>query len=126
MKHRYRNTGPTPAVVEAVCERAGHSCEVCEAAVGDRRGVDHHIHHRRPRAAGGSRRPDTNEPPNLMLLCPGCHEDIESNRAVALGAGWLLTQMDDPTQVAVPVRRDQWKYLTVAGRYSDSPPGTER
>ena len=49
---RYKATGPTRDVVEVVYERAGYSCEICTAAVGDRRGVDHHIHHRRPRAAG--------------------------------------------------------------------------
>jgi predicted HNH restriction endonuclease len=125
MRSRYRNTGPTAAVVDLVYERASHSCEVCTCAVGDRRGIDHHIHHRRPRGAGGSRRPDTNQPQNLLLLCPDCHLDIETHRGVAQSMGWLLTQQDDPARVAVLVHRDRWFYLTADGRYADSPPGTE-
>ena len=117
MKTRYRNTGPRPDVVDAVYERAGHSCEVCLCAVGDRRGEDHHIHHRRPRAAGGSKRPDTNSPANLLLLCPGCHSDIEANRTISYAMGWLIRQNQNPTEVAVLVHRDRWAYLTADARY---------
>ncbi len=126
MKRRYRNTGPVSEVVEAVYERAGWSCEICTDAVGDRRGVDHHIHHRRPRAIGGTQRPDTNRPPNLMLLCPGCHTTVESRRGEAQAMGWLVSQYDDPTTVAVLVQRDRWVYLTADGGYSDNPPGGEQ
>lgn len=123
LARRYNATGPVPAVVEAVYERAGWSCEVCTEGVGDRRGVDHHIHHRRPRAAGGSKRPDTNLPPNLLLLCPDCHAQIESHRAVAQSMGWLVVQAANPADVAVLMQRDRWVYLTADGRYSDEPPG---
>lgn len=117
MKTRYRNTGPRPDVVDAVYERAQHSCEVCTEAVGDRRGEDHHIHHRRPRAAGGSRRPDTNSPANLLLLCPECHRQIEGNREISFGMGWLLRQNQNPVEVRVLVQRDRWVYLTADARY---------
>lgn len=50
---RIRGTGPDRGVVDAVYERAGHSCEICGVGVGPVRGTDHHLHHRRPRAAGG-------------------------------------------------------------------------
>lgn len=116
MKSRYRNTGPHPDVVDAVYERAGHSCEVCTAAVGDRRGEDHHLHHRRPRAAGGSRRPDTNSPANLLLLCPECHRQIEANREISYGMGWLLRQSQNPVEVRVLVQRDRWVFLTADAR----------
>jgi 5-methylcytosine-specific restriction protein A len=119
---RYRSTGPAPDVVDVVYERAGHSCEVCTEGVGDRRGVDHHVHHRRPRAAGGSRRPETNSPSNLLLLCPECHDQIESNRSVARSVGWLVSQGADPASVRVLVQRDRWVWLTGDGRYSDVPP----
>lgn len=123
MKRRYSATGPAPDVVDAVYERAGWSCEVCTDPVADRRGIDHHIHHRRPRGSGGSRRPDTNLPSNLLLLCPGCHADIESNRAIAQAMGWLVVQTADPAEVAVLVQRDRWVYLTTTGEYAQTPPG---
>lgn len=121
MKSRYRNTGPRPDVVEAVYERAQHSCEVCTEAVGDRRGEDHHLHHRRPRAAGGSRRPDTNSPANLLLLCPECHSQIESHRTISFSMGWLLSQRQEPSKVRVLVQRDRWVFLTHEASYADAP-----
>lgn len=125
LSRRYKATGPAPDVVEQVYERAGYSCEVCTEQVGDRRGVDHHIHHRRPRGAGGSRRADTNLPSNLLLLCPGCHQDIESHRGVAQSMGWLVVQGVDPASVAVLVQRNRWVYLTADGGISDEPPEVE-
>jgi 5-methylcytosine-specific restriction protein A len=122
LKIRTKSTGPAQDVVDAVYERASHSCEACSAAVGPVRGLDHHVHHRRPRAMGGTDRPDTNLPSNLLLLCPPCHADVESRRATALEHGHLLWQADDPAQVAVLIRRDRWRYLTVAGGYSVHPP----
>lgn len=121
MHRRYKATGPPQDVVEAVHERAGWSCEVCTAAVGDRRGTDHHLHHRRPRAAGGSKAPETNLPSNLLLLCPPCHHDIESNREISREMGWLVPQGVDPATVRVLVLRDRWVYLTAAGTYADAP-----
>lgn len=117
MKTRYRNTGPSSDVVDAVYERAMHSCEVCTESVGDRRGEDHHIHHRRPRGAGGSRRADTNSPANLLLLCPECHRQIEGHREVSFGMGWLLRQSQNPVEVKVLVQRDRWVFLTADARY---------
>jgi 5-methylcytosine-specific restriction protein A len=122
LSRRYKATGPPSDVVEVVYERAQWSCEICTEGVGDRRGVDHHVHHRRPRAAGGSRRGDTNLPSNLLLLCPPCHSDIESHRAVAQSMGWLVVQGVDPAEVATLVQRDRWAYLTADGRYAGSPP----
>lgn len=119
---KLKPTGPSPGVVDAVYERACWSCECCGIAVGPWRGTEHHIHHRRPRAAGGSRRPDTNLPSNLLLLCPPCHDDIESHRAVAQSQGLLVTQVDDPATTAVLIRRDRWLYLTTDGHYSRTPP----
>lgn len=125
MKSKVTSTGPARDVVDAVGERAGHSCEICSAAVGPRRGVDHHIHHRRPRAAGGTSRPDTNLPSNLLLLCPGCHERVESRRALALELGWLVPQTADPAYIPVLIRHERWCYLTRAGGYSTHPPSIE-
>lgn len=123
LARRYKSTGPASDVVDAVYERAGWSCEVCTEPVGDRRGIDHHVHHRRPRAVGGSKRTDTNLPSNLLLLCPPCHADIESHRAEAQSMGWLVVQAADPAEVAVLVQCDRWVYLTADGSYSQTPTG---
>lgn len=121
-RSRPRNTGPTSAVVDAVLERAQYACEVAGCPLGDRRGVDWHLHHRRPRQQGGTRRRDTNAPCNLLLLCPPHHAEIESHRSVAYSVGWLLRQNDNPAEVAVLVQRDRWVYLTGDGDYCDDPP----
>lgn len=122
LKSRAKPTGPAQEVVEAVLERSYFSCEVCNTALGPIRGRDFHIHHRRPRAAGGSCRPDTNLPSNLLVLCPDDHAQIESRRAEALDAGWLVPQSGDPAEVAVLIHRERWVYLGVSGTYELHPP----
>lgn len=121
-KNRRASTGPGRDAVDAVLERGAHSCEVCGCALGPVRGVDHHIHHRRPRAMGGTDRPDTNWPSNLLLLCPDDHAAIESNRTGALAAGWLVPQSANPALVAVVIYGPRRVYLTVEGTYSLHPP----
>lgn len=120
--------GPTRDVVEAVYERSGWICERDGSGVGPVRGVDHHIHHRRPRGNGGTVRPETNYPSNLLLLCPTCHEDgktgVESQRTAAMAAGWLVPQHIDPATVPVVIHGPRLVYLTQDGRYR-APSGTE-
>lgn len=122
LRSKRKATGPAADVVDAVYERAAHSCESCGFGVGPCRGADHHIHHRRPRAMGGTDRPDTNLPSNLLLLCPPCHEGVESRRGEALEAGWLVPQTSDPAEIAVLIHRDRWVYLAAEGGYSLHPP----
>jgi len=64
-----RKTGPNNMTVEAILERAGYSCEACGNQVGDRRGEDWSVQHRRPRGMGGTRWQGINKPSNLMILC---------------------------------------------------------
>jgi 5-methylcytosine-specific restriction enzyme A len=119
-----QSTGPDRLTVDAIYERDGWSCFCCGGAVGPERGEDHHIHHRRPRAMGGTNRPDTNSPANLLLLCPDCHRLIESERVWALQQGLLLVQADDPALVAVRIHH-AWPdliYLTADAQYSRTPP----
>jgi 5-methylcytosine-specific restriction enzyme A len=115
---RRRSTGPRVVVVDLVYERAGYSCELDGAPVGPDRGMDHHIHHRRPRRAGGSARPDTNSAANLLLLCPPCHEVIETQRTAAVAGGWLLHDGQDPARTPVLIGAERWLYLTADGRYA--------
>lgn len=108
-------------MVELVLERAQYSCELDGAQLGDRRGVDFHVHHRRPRRMGGSQLPDTNAPQNLLILCPDDHAMVESERAAAYAGGWLVRQNEDPLRVPVLIVAVE-RYLTADGRYADSPP----
>lgn len=71
---------------------------------------------------GGTDRPDTNLPSNLLLLCPPCHEAIESRRGEALAAGWLVPQNGDPEETAVVLFGDRIRYLTATCEYSPHPP----
>lgn len=126
MPSRKKSTGPSSVVVEAVLERAGYHCEICDGWIGDRRGTDWSLHHRRPRGMGGTRWPGANGPANLMVACgsgtTGCHGLIESHRAGAVAAGWLVLSRTDPATVAVLINRDRWLYLTAEGGYADAPP----
>jgi len=122
MRSKGKSTGPSQDVVECVYERSVWSCEKCGLGVGPKRGTDHHLHHRRPRAMGGTDRLDTNLPSNLLLLCPGCHDAIESRRGEALNAGWLVPQNGDPAETAVLLFGDRWRYLTPSGGYALHPP----
>lgn len=126
MKRTSRNTGPSSDVVTAILERAGFSCEVCAVMLGDRRGEDWSVQHRRPRAMGGTRWRGINLPSNLMILCgsatTGCHGFTESNRAAGVSAGWLVLSRTDPLSVPVLITRDRWCYLGDDAEYHDNPP----
>lgn len=129
MRRSYRNTGPDPATVDLILERAQHSCEACGASVGDRRGFDWSVQHRRPRRMGGTRWAGINLPSNLLILCgsattPGsCHHFAENWRASSVASGWLVLSRVDPATVPVLVLHgSRWVYLGDDGRYHDDPP----
>jgi 5-methylcytosine-specific restriction protein A len=93
-----KHTGPSAETVALVKARSGGGCEKCGNAMAEQ------IHHRRPRASGGSRRSDTNSPANLLHICARCHAEIESHRNWGYVNGWLLQQHQDPTKVPVVLR----------------------
>jgi hypothetical protein len=68
---------------------------------------------------GGSQLPDTNQPQNLLLLCPDCHEMVESERTAAYAGGWLVRQGADPLDVPVLIVA-VLRTLTADGRYGRS------
>jgi hypothetical protein len=103
-----RRTGPGAEVVQLVAYRSAGCCEVCGNDWATQR------HHRRPRASGGSRRPDTNGAANLIALCLRCHSEIESKRNWAIIHGRLLQQHQDPATTPVLLRHG-WVLLTAAG-----------
>ncbi|HEX3778489.1 MAG TPA: HNH endonuclease [Pseudonocardiaceae bacterium] len=113
IKAKRRDTGPTRSVRDIVRARAGNRCELCRRDDGP---MD--IHHRRPRAMGGTSDPATNRPSNLVLLCRECHSNIESNRDGAQLIGWLVRQRADPSRVQL-WRFPGWVLLDDEGGYVD-------
>lgn len=105
-----RNTNPARTVIRQVRDRDGWACVVCSGTNGLQ------THHRRTRGMGGTRRPDTNEPQNLITVCHVCHHRIEMNRADSYRHGLLVHQSEDPA--AVPVHT--WRgvvFLKADGRF---------
>ncbi|MEV2239464.1 HNH endonuclease [Micromonospora sp. NPDC049891] len=116
---RPRDTGPAKSTVETVAARDHNGCAVCGLPVSGVRGVDFSVHHRRPRAAGGSSRTDTNGPQNLVLLhgsgVSGCHGRVEQNRAEAYANGWLVRQAQDPAEAPINHAVHGWVLLAADG-----------
>ena len=104
-----RKTGPSEATQRLIWDRADYACERCGKHAPNHGGQ---IHHRNPRKMGGTVRPEANAPNNLVLLCAGCHADVESNRAQARKDGWLL-QDYQPPEVFPLTRIDGRQFLLV-------------
>jgi hypothetical protein len=92
-----------------VLARAAGRCECCGVPL-----TAVHVHHRRPRRAGGSRDPQTNAPSNLLALLPACHERWESQRAEAVRRGLVLAANADPLMTPV-LLAGQWVLLDDSG-----------
>ena len=94
---------PTEKVRSQVLDRDEFCCVRCGAYVGPF--GDYSIHHRRPRGMGGTKRPESNLPANLLTLCgsgtTGCHGEVESNRTAAVADGFLVSQHADPEVIPV-------------------------
>ncbi|OOB90721.1 HNH endonuclease [Rathayibacter sp. VKM Ac-2630] len=92
-----------PAVRALVIDRDSGRCRWCGRQV-DR--SDYSLQHRRPRAAGGSGRPETNLAGNLAVVCGSgttkCHGHMESHRTAALARGFLVRQYG-PLPADVPL-----------------------
>lgn len=116
--------------LDAVLERDGHACVRCGTLLTGTRGLDWALHHRRPKAMGGSFLRDTNMPQNLISVCGpdnthGCHGFIHSRPSESGPAGWLLsnTRSEEPLYLPLLVEHSsRWVYLTEDGRYADAPP----
>jgi 5-methylcytosine-specific restriction protein A len=102
----------SPTVRSIVMERSSRWCERCGLEMG------RELHHRRPRGMGGTKRPETNQPSAALWLCPGCHRDIESQRAEAFINGWLVRQPRNPLHVPV-MYRGALVYLDDLGGLTD-------
>ena len=115
-------SGPDNSTVTAVLERAGYCCEICGKPLGDERGVDFSIHHRKARGMGGTRWFGANLPSNLMAIdgsgTTGCHGWIESHRFEAMACGWLVSRYQDPTAVPAQIG-DRVALLTNLATYQE-------
>ncbi|WBB94250.1 hypothetical protein [Verrucosispora sp. WMMC514] len=102
---RPADTGPDAETVAVVVGRDQGQCVRCGRYVlNGERGWDWSIQHRRARQ-GRDLRPDTNTPPNLILLCgsatTGCHGWVETNRNASRPDGWAIRQTDVPASEPV-------------------------
>lgn len=116
---RHRKTGPDADVWEAVRARFWGLCARCgESGPGN-------VHHRQPRGMGGTSRPGTNSPANLLWLCgsgtTGCHGYVESYRTEAAEQGWLVKHPRDPADVPVLLWDGQRVLLDAEGGYRSVP-----
>lgn len=115
-----RKTGFHPRVRTLILERAGMDGNWCRDEVSGMWTPIHgaHLHHRIPRGAGSSRRPEVNSPSNALVLAPSTHESIESRRTAALEKGWLISKHGaiDPAGVEVELWFGR-TFLTVDGTY---------
>lgn len=96
---------PITAKVRAAVRARHHDrCARCGRLVLDY--DDYSLQHRRARGAGGSSRPETNRPGNLVFLCgsatTGCHGWVESHRIEAQRYGYTLFQACE-TPADIPV-----------------------
>jgi len=96
-------------------ERDQYRCVRCGNPVTGDPGVDYSLQHRIPRGMGGSKDPRLNLPSNLILFCgsgtSGCHGEVESKRAEARDAGYLVWRSQNPAEVPVTVAL--WPGFTV-------------
>lgn len=121
-----RRTDPTRATVIAVRERDLWRCAMCGAREGTRTLT---THHRINRGMGGSKRPDLNQPANLLTLCgsgaTGCHGWVTANPRKAYDLGLAVQRHRDPTEVPVTTWRG-WVFLdnNAQLRFLDEPAKT--
>lgn len=97
-----RDTGFPKHVLEMLLARSGGDCEIMAMAdefICKIKGSE--AHHRRPKAAGGTRRPETNYLSNGLMACTSCHRRIHDNPLWARDNGFLVSQYADPAQVPV-------------------------
>lgn len=115
-------TGFSPQVKQLMRDRALMDglirCEVMAVCQGSAASL-WQAHHRRPRGAGGSKRPETNQAANGLLVCGDDHRFIEANRETALRNGWLVRQNQTPSEIPV-LYRHRWVLLSDDGSVTEA------
>lgn len=122
---RWRYTGPTDEVHEALKKRSGGRCEIGATCGGFAEGVD--PAHRCGKGAGGTSLAASNAITNLLWACRACHDRMDNGEvAEAEAHGWKVRHGDvDPADVPVMIASvggGVAVWLTPAGTYSTAPP----
>lgn len=86
-------------VIELVTGRSGGNCECMSSGCTL---IAEHLHHRRPKGIGGTRRPESQWASNALHVCLRCHLKIHAMPTWGRNNGFLVRQSDDPA--ATPVR----------------------
>lgn len=84
--------------------RARGRCEICGVKVDGG-----HFHHRKPRRMGGTSDLTLGMASNAMYLHFKCHERVESNRMDSYKLGYLVSAIDNPTEIAVRLWDGWWR-----------------
>jgi hypothetical protein len=133
VKLPFRGNYPSNETVDVVMDRDQGCCVVCGKVLFGYRGREWSIHHRRAKGMGGTRRPDTNEPQNLISVCgggnnSGCHGTIHRHPKDAVVMGWTIPKEStvdlETVHLALfarfdDVRGTRWVTLTSDGRYRE-------
>ena len=103
-----------------ILERCNGRCEICGGA------AEHgQFHHRSPRRMGGTKRESLGKASNAMYLHYQCHERVERDRTKARESGWIMYDIDAPTDIPV-LLWDGWCLLSDDGSVIPCPPEPER
>ena len=85
-------------VIELVTGRSGGNCECMSSGCTL---IAEHLHHRRPKGIGGTRRPESQWASNALHVCLKCHLRIHAMPNWSRDNGFLVRQSDDPSSVPV-------------------------
>lgn len=110
---RQRDTGPSKKLKDQLkTKRAKGVCERCAG----RGRLD--VHHRRARKMGGTKRPEINDPSNLLVLCRSCHHaitDSQGNRPTYEFEGLLIREDGRDTTTVKVLLAGGWFLLDNQG-----------
>jgi 5-methylcytosine-specific restriction protein A len=84
-------------------------CEYCNKPVDTPQ-----YHHRRPRGMGGTKRTNSGDPENGVVVHLHCHISIESDREQSLFSGFLVWQSHDPLTTPIVIN-GEWFLLNNDG-----------
>lgn len=110
-----RPTGFPRPVIELVTARSQNYCECMSTGCTL---IAEHIHHRRPKGLGGTRRPESQWASNALHVCLRCHLKIHAMPTWSRTHGFLVRQADDPATVPLYWRFSQTLLLNDTGSFT--------